>query len=249
MRRVQRAAPALLAALPLLLPSGPARAEGLEIGARIGAGLPLGDVDAPRTVFGSTVDDRLSRTVAVLVPFGLDVGVHAMRRWTFGGSTTVAPAVAGSSLGSACTNISCLVLDLRLGFDARYHFRPEQQLDPWLGGGLGYEWLYLNLSGQTETNGLWASGFEFGHLEAGLDWRFRASTTHADGTVTSRALRFGPFAELTLAQYDWKTPLPSSNRFGDTARHGWLMLGVRFAFDTAARLEAGPGPAGMGQGL
>ena len=100
MRRVQRAAPALLAALSLLGPSRRARAEGLEIGAHIGAGLPLGDVDAPRTVFGSTVDDRLSRTVAILVPFGVDVGVRATRRWTFGGSTTIAPAVEGSSLGN-----------------------------------------------------------------------------------------------------------------------------------------------------
>jgi hypothetical protein len=241
---VQRAAPGLIAALVFLLPSGSARAEGLEIGASVGAGLPIGDVDAPRTIFGNTVDDPLSRTVAILVPIGLEVGGHVARSWTLGGSLTIAPAIPGSSLGSQCTGISCTVLDFRIGFGARYHFRPEDRLDPWLGAGLGYEWLHVGASTQYQSSEASASGFELARLEAGLDWGFRAPTTHADGTVTSRAFRFGPFVELTLAQYDWRTVFPSSSRFDSTARHGWLMFGLRFAFDTAERREAGgPGTA------
>lgn len=241
---MQRAAPGLIAALAFLLPSGSARAEGLEIGASVGAGLPIGDVDAPRTFFGNTADDPLSHTVAVLVPIGLEVGGHVARSWTLGGSLTIAPAIPGSSLGYHCASISCTILDFRIGFDARYHFRPEHRLDPWLGAGLGYEWLHVGFSSGNQSSEASASGFEFGRLEAGLDWGFRAPTTHADGTVTSRAFRFGPFVELTLAQYDWRTVFPSSSRFDSTARHGWLMFGLRFAFDTAERREAGgPGLA------
>jgi hypothetical protein len=136
----------------------------------------------------------------------------------------------GSALSDACNSngIGCTVLDFRVGVDVHYHLRPRQTWDPWFGGGLGYELLWVSVSPASSLfSGLVASGWEFANLQAGLDHQFAAG------------FKVGPFIALTAAEYSSKGAPEASGSFdGALALHGWLMLGVRAAFDTGE--QAGP---------
>jgi hypothetical protein len=210
----------------------PARADGsvagAEIAARLGYGLPLGDVESHKGFAGS-VGDPLDQTIGAMVPLWFDVGYRFGPRWFGGVFLAYAPGVPGDALFNACSGAGatgCSPDDFRAGLEVQFHLLPEGHWDPWLGAGLGYEWLHVGFGAGTKP--LWASGFELLNLQAGLDARL------------SSRVALGPFVALTAAEYSWNDPLPSSNTFDSTALHGWFVVGVRVVFDCASRA---PDPA------
>jgi hypothetical protein len=205
---------------------------GVELGARLGYGLPLGDVDTH-----GTLGDPLGETIGHMVPIWMDAGYRLAPRWFAGLFFAYAPGSSGGALHRLCNSMTgcgfsssngsgtpgvdlASVFDVRAGAEVHYHLAPGKLWDPWLGAGLGYEWLHVGVPGG-ET---WASGFELVNLQAGLD------------VAVGTRVHLGPFAALTTAVYSWNDSLPSSSTFSGPALHEWVILGVRAAIDLA------PGP-------
>ena len=188
----------------------------VELGARLGYGLPLGDVDT-RAALAGTVGDPLGQTIGGMVPIWIDGGYRFAPRWFGGLFFAYAPGLLGGALQTECGHV-CSVFDMRVGAEVHYHLAPGTRWDPWLGAGLGYEWLHIGVSNgaySPSSAELWASGFELANLQAGLD------------VPVGTRVHIGPFVALTTAVYSWNSSLPSSSTFGGPALHAWVVLGVR----------------------
>ncbi len=177
----------------------------LELAARLGLGLPFGNVDGE---YG----DALNATVNFMLPVWLEAGVRFRQNWQVGLYLIVGPGTPGGALSASGGCSGCSVLDTQIGLSAHYHVLPGKPLDPWFGLGGGYEILsVVGSGGGPSTNG-WTGVL----AEAGLD--IKTAAEHV--TV-------GPFVTASVGQYDSlpNNPMPS------TALHGWVMLGVRGAYD------------------
>jgi hypothetical protein len=185
------------------LPADPrAKDLSLDLGIRLGLGLPFGNVDG---YYG----DTLQATVSWLVPVTLEAGVRFRQNWRLGSYLMVAP---GDGLGLGC----CSALDTQLGLSVHYHVLPGKPVDPWFGVGGGYEILSVFQNGGSAS----ISGWTWGVADAGLDLA-DASAKHA--TV-------GPFVTASLGQFDPLPPLPGAPKPSATL-HGWVTFGFRVAFD------------------
>jgi hypothetical protein len=180
----------------------PAKNLSLDLGIRLGLGLPFGNVDG---YYG----DTLKATVSWAVPVSLEAGVRFRQNWRLGSYLIVAP---GDGLGLGC----CRTLDTQLGLSAHYHVLPGKPVDPWFGVGGGYEILSLFADGGSAS----ISGWTWVVADAGLDL---ADAPAAHATV-------GPFVTASLGQFDPLSPSPGTPKPSATL-HGWVTIGMRVAFD------------------
>lgn len=205
-----------------LTPRAAAQNTGFEAGLRLGYGIPLGSL---------VENSDLSDGVGGQVPLILDVGYRVIPNLFVGLYAQYGFAWVGGDISDACdaTNADCSAHDIRLGIEGHYHFQPREQLDPWIGLGIGYEWLGMSVeAGNTEVS-FGAHGFEFINLQAGLD--IRASDNFYVGPFLT--LSIGQFSETTV---DCDTGVCDNFSFGasgdieNKAMHQWLLLGVRGAY-------------------
>jgi len=225
------------AALPGAARAEPERAEAepaearLHLGLRTGFGLPLGRYAAVRTVasFRNTDVNALADDTYGAIPIWLDVGYRWSARWMFGayamaGLVLPKTAATGDPLGGGCPEgLDCSAFGVRLGLQAQYRFAPGDSLDPWLGLGLGYEWIWSDLEGEVFNIPVDASndyaGPDLAHVQGGLDIRV------SDGAT------LGPFLSLSAMRYTSCTATDSDNaldcELNEQSWHGWLVLGVR----------------------
>jgi hypothetical protein len=193
-----------LAALAL---AGTASAEGLELGARLGYGLPLGD---------AMKDNSLNDGVSGQVPIWIDVG-YRINESIFVG----AYAQYGFTFVKDCPDgVDCSANDIRFGVQGQYHFMPGESFDVWAGLGIGYEMLNVKMeAGGVEAKSNY-KGFEFANLQVGGDFEV------ADG------IGVGPFLSFSLGQYS-KAKIDAVGFDGsidDKGLHEWLVIGVRGSF-------------------
>jgi hypothetical protein len=221
----------LLSGFAVLGTTSRASAGGFELGARLGYGIPMGKIDD---------DSDLSDGVTGMIPLQLDLGYRVSPAFSIGGYVMYGVGFAGDDISELCdraddvpgVDISCTARDVRLGIQAQYHFLPKKKLDPWVGLGLGYEWLTLGVDGsgggmQIDMSST-GKGFEFINLQGGLDFK------------VAPGLALGPFLSFSIAQYSSFSVSCSGNACGgittqsrdidDKAVHQWLMLGVRGTF-------------------
>jgi hypothetical protein len=223
---------ALLCAAPALRAETAERpARRFELGLRSGFGLPFGRYADVRQIgnFRDSNVNALSDDTHGAIPLWLDVGYRLTPALVLGvyalyGVVLPKAGAVGDPLGGGCPEgLDCTGGGVRFGVQAQYHFSPAAFVDPWLGLGVGYEWITSHVEGQviglpidvrTEH-----SGPELLHLQGGVDLR------------TSAALAFGPFAALSLMQYTSCSAeldgRDSDCRLPDLAWHGWFVLGVR----------------------
>jgi hypothetical protein len=214
----------------------PERAEPrLHLGLRTGFGLPLGHYAAIRTVasFRNTDVNALSDDTYGAIPIWLDVGYRWSAHWMFGVyamAGLVLPKTAETSdpLGGGCPDgLECSAFGVRLGLQAQYRFAPGESLDPWLGLGIGYEWIWSDLEGEVFSIPVDASndyaGPDLAHVQGGLDIRVSDSAS------------LGPFLSLSAMRYTSCTATISGDtvdcELDEQSWHGWLMLGVRGALE------------------
>jgi len=208
---------------------GVARAErlGIEIGVRLGYGIPKGAV-------ASGPGSDLSLGIKGMIPVQVEAGYRVIPALLVGAYFQYGFGLLGDTISSACNstqaqaaNMGCSVRDLRLGVQAHYHFLARERLDPWLGLGIGYEWLGFSVSASSQ--GVSASslstirGFEFVNFQGGLDFSI------ADHVV------LGPVVSLAVGKYSTDSTSSSfgtdtSSDITDPALHYWLILGVRAAY-------------------
>jgi hypothetical protein len=217
-----------------------------EIAFRTGYGIPFGmlfdRVERPGDDSGDDIDEFARGQV----PIWFDIGARLDEKWFVGGYIQYGVVVFSKPLVRECDEFDlrasagdgdgradCSFHDLRLGAEVQYHFgKPVSSFDPWVGGGVGYEWLSLGVFYDDAVNerahvSETFHGFEFLNLQTGLDYRVSDTTT------------VGPFFAFTFSSYRRARSSCEGNceNFGhawehidDTALHHWLFLGVRGSF-------------------
>ena len=163
-----------------------------------------------------------------MVPLWLDVGYRFNPALYAGAFFQYGFAFVNESCDQGVT---CSAHDIALGANLQYHTLPGATFDPWLGAGLGYEFLTVNESGTSASLGStlpvdssWRlRGIQFLILQAGGD--FKATPN----------LAAGPFVNFALGQYSrWSSHetvggavQDQSGDLVNSALHEWLTFGVR----------------------
>lgn len=206
---------ALVVALALVAGAGSAAAEdevrpsptGLRLGLRTGFARPLG------LAFNGS--GALTDTIHGYVPLRLDVGLRLADHFYVG-----ALVQHGVILPDACQgDLACRGRNTRLGFLVAFHLRPTRLVDPWIGVGMGYEILSSKRSTTSTKLELHATGAELIDAEFGVDLR------------PWRGLRLGPVVSTSVGQYTSGSLNGRSTSDFNTAVHGWVMFGLRGAYD------------------
>ena len=227
---VAAAACLLLGSLPAAA-EDPASADSLarfRLGLRTGFGVPFGRYAEVRTLasFRDPEVNALSDDLHGVIPFWIDAGYRLSSRLTLGayfvfGLVLPKVAPAANPLSGGCPrDFDCAATGLRAGITAEYAFLTGP-VRPWLGLGVGYEWVQTRIEGRTLDLQLatWHSGPEFLQLQAGTDFSLYPS------------FGLGPFVMLTAMMYTSCSLELGGQRqsceLDDHAWHGWLLLGAR----------------------
>lgn len=193
-----------------------AQESGVEVGARLGYGIPFGKVHSQ-----GNGDNKMSDFVSGQIPLQLDIGYRLDPQLFLGAYFQYGIAFPGAD-DCDQNGVSCSASDVRLGIQAQYHFNPITVDGGWIGAGLGYEWGNLSMEALGAEMNVQARGFEFLNLQGGYDF------------VVADKFRVGPFALLTIGQYGTakvETPVGSTtDDIDEKAIHSWLMLGVKGSF-------------------
>jgi hypothetical protein len=224
-----------LAATPALAadaePPAPVRIGGrLHLALRTGFGLPLGNYASVQALAGVRDDDNaIGDDTHGVIPIWFDAGYRLSDRLLLGayfmfGIVLPKTAPADNPLGGGCPEgFDCFATGVRLGVQAQYSFAPEAAIDPWLGLGMGYEWVGTQLDGEVFSIPFEAStrysGPDLLQLQGGVDFRTRSIFSVGPfGSVS--AMRYTS-CSLTLAGEESRCELE------DGGWHGWLVVGVR----------------------
>ncbi len=211
--------------LALCLVASPGSAEELptrfEAAVRTAVGIPIGNAtgETTRTPGGTPLTDLVSWTVPLELELGARIGPAFV-----GGYVSYAFGKAGSALetgtGRSANNV-------RFGFEVLWHLGPDRPVDPWLGFGVGYEWLNLSVTTPDGTINGTVRGFEWANLQLGIDF------------MLGRVFRLGPFVRSRIGQYDSGSLGLVNPQGGEVAGSGdiqsktihvWIDVGLRFAF-------------------
>lgn len=206
----------------------PERAGHFRLGLRTGYGLPLGRYAAVRNFAGFRDDDvnQLSDDTYGVIPLWLDAGYWLTSQLYLGAYFAfgiVLPRVAASSdpLGGGCPeDFDCSATGVRAGIQAEYALGPYGGTRPWLGLGLGYEWVSTSIRGRTLDLQLESlhHGPELLQASGGADF------------ALSPSFALGPFVTLSALRYTSCTldfGGEQACELEETAWHGWILLGVR----------------------
>lgn len=220
--RARAAAVALLAcAVPSASPAGAAEPDGPpasdgraqpapsgpRAGVRSGVAIPLG------TVFTSS--GAMDETMAMSVPLRLDLGYRFASHFYAGASAQYAVIVP-----KACpSGASCSGGDMRVGVTAAFHLLPRRVVDPWIGVGMGFEWLNVSRTVDGATVDVSARGLELLDAELGADLR------------PIGPLRIGPVLSSSVGRYTRIAVNGTPTTDFTPSLHAWVMVGLRGAFD------------------
>lgn len=210
-------------------------AERLHLALRTGFGLPLGAYADVRTVAGfrDTNVNALADDTYGAIPLWIDVGYRLTPHWMVGvyamaGFVLPKTAESADPLGGGCPEgLDCTAFGVRLGLQGQYRFSPSERLDPWVGLGIGYEWIWSNLNGELFNIPIDAStsyaGPDLVHLQGGLD------------VALGEGVSLGPFLSVSAMRYTaCATELAGDEvdcELSEQSWHGWLMFGARGALE------------------
>ncbi len=187
--------------------------SGIELGARVGWGFPLGDAS-------ERVD--MSEVLLGQIPLQLDVGYRLNPQLVLGGYFSYGIAFSGRD-NCGDEGLSCSASDVRLGIQGIYHFTPVTEGNAaWVGAGAGYEWASWEFEfGASQSSSGSLDGFEFVNLQGGYDF------------AVSDHFRVGPYGMFTLAQFSNQSAGLDGNEQEvdiDKDLHQWLFVGVKGSF-------------------
>jgi hypothetical protein len=199
--------------------SAAVRDQGINLSARLGFGTPAGDI-SDDVVGGARVDPALHDLVRNKVPIWLELGYRFNPALWGGLYLELAPAWTDRDF--CLPGRDCSASNVRFGFDMQLHFSPRAQIDPWLGIGVGLEFLSVEAydpSINDISKFTWA-GLELPLLEAGLDL-----------AISPRAT-IGPYVAWSIGQYTrYGVESPGfadvSGSIHDHAIHTWFQIGVK----------------------
>ncbi len=189
---------------------------GLDFALRVGYAIPFGDVDGNS---GNGLASRLDGAV----PFVLEANYRFNRTISAGPffQYGVAQVKNGNNLGCGGP-VDCSGSVIRAGGQIIGHLDVGSIARPWVGLGVGYEWLNVsgkvgNISGSVSDD-----GWEFATLQAGAD------------IFVAPGFALGPFVSLSIARYGNQSGSIGGgvlmSDLPNPAVHEWLQFGARFAF-------------------
>ncbi len=186
---------------------------------RTGFAMPFGKVQ------GGDAEQKMSDFVSGQVPLFIEIGGKPIKQLFIGGYLGFGVGGAAGDTKDACDDfdVDCYGVSTRFGVEAQYHILPAEDLNPWVGYGLGFEGVGLAVQDGDEDGNISFGGFEFARLSAGVDFRI------------SRVFGLGPFVDFSLGSYgSYQVDAPrftdSDGDIKKTAIHEWLTLGARFVF-------------------
>lgn len=216
--------------------AGGGKPSGLALGLRLGYSIPMGKEGAivqPGTT--NTSSDNLSDDFKGRIPIWIDAGYRINPQLYVGAFFQYGFLSVNTDKNTACTQgIDCSAHDIQVGANLHYHILPDSSFDPWVGAGLGYEWISLSAKGTvivpgfgslTADESILVKGFQFLNLQAGGD--FKATPDFG----------VGPFISLSIGQYssysmtDNTTSQSTSGDLQNKGMHEWLTFGVRGQFN------------------
>lgn len=227
-------------------PAAPAFPAFFDVGLRTGFALPFGNIGD-----NASASDLFTGKI----PFWVESNWHFSRHISVGAAIELSPILTSSEDGKGlCSspNIlyggtpirrqvsSCSALNYRIAFQFLFYPSPDSNWSPFLGIGMGYEWLHAakkdsltyrsTFTGSVESNATDTSatlkGLEIVHLQAGL-------------MKNMGNLSVGPFIGLSLGMFLYQTGTTKVQRnnasreyeidstLSDPPVHEWLTLGVR----------------------
>jgi outer membrane protein W len=193
--------------------------SGVEVGLRAGYGIPLGSAEgAPAGGQASAMSDSFSGMIPIQIDalYMINPNIRVGLYFQYG-----LVSLADKFAGGVCkaSGVSCSAHDLRYGVQAHYHIMPENQIDPWVGLGIGMESVSGSASAGGQSIDFGVSGLEFLNIQAGADYKVMPN------------LGVGPFVNFSLGQYSSATQNGQSADIQNKAMHEWLIIGVRGAYD------------------
>ncbi len=200
--------------------AAPAARTGLQFDARTGLSVPFGKATA-------AADDDLSARYGKQLPISFGIGGKFSPAVYLGGYVGFSFGGAGSNaeLQATCDSAGtqdCGATTARFGIETRYYFAPEEELNPWLAYGVGFEGSTFAIEREGIYQYTTLSGFELARVAVGLDWR--ASKVFGIGAYGEGS--FGSFFS-EYAEVDDRTTIDRDLAF---ALHGWATIGVRALF-------------------
>jgi outer membrane protein W len=204
--------------------------SGLAIGARVAYAVPFGDSQEQVHPDGTTTTISMSNFQRGMIPIWFDLGYRFNPSVYLGLFYQYAPTVPAThscsapGLNSLSGQTTCDGYEQRFGIDLQYHFLPKEFLDPWVGLGLGMEMSLLNHStGTSQDTGSFQAWGPQADLQLGADLR------------VSKRIPFGPFIDLSVAQFGTENTYDSNNNGSPLAfnkkTHGWFTFGLRAQFN------------------
>ncbi len=184
-------------------PAGPEKEAlergGLDLGARIGFSVPLGHLTQ-----AGNLGDLMSGTI----PIGLELAIRGNKNVAVGVGFDLAPGLTKN----CDPGFSCSATDYRLRVEAIFTARAGMMMDPWLGVGIGYEWLSLSESGMGSIQ---TTGWDYFNIEVGGEIRLGSQAA------------LGPFVGLSVGEYSSASSGGYSGDITNQSVHEWLQFGVR----------------------
>jgi hypothetical protein len=205
--------------------------SGVSVGVRAGYAIPFGNAESGVT---------MNALQHGMIPAWFDAGYRINRKIFIGAfyqygvtlpltnSCSFPPSVPGALVATAqgkAGQTTCDGRDQRFGLEVAYHIRPKEQIDPWIGLGLGWEFTTLDYStgAAAAVSSYQMSGFS-ADLQLGADLRF------------SKVVPFGPFIDVSLSSFGTASYYDANGvGYGpetfSSSVHGWVTLGARVQFD------------------
>lgn len=194
--------PLLAAAVLSFAPAASADAIPISIGARVGYGVPTGEGSKGKSLkdtAGGLVP--LQADVMYALGFGLRLGLYG----SYGILTGLKDGVDSGS-------------QTRVGAQAHFVL-PIPAVKPWIGAGIGYEWLTATSKGGGVEVKSTSSGLEMFNLQAGLQL----------GLLP--ILSLGPYVQYQMGTFTKGKAegggLDFEGDIKETASHGWIQGGLR----------------------
>lgn len=198
----------LLLVAALLLPT--AAAARPTLGLRVGYAAAIGD---------ASKDTPMDEVAKAQLPIQLDVLWRFTDRFALGPYFSYGFGVLGNDVADDCDRLGadCSVATLRVGVQGTYVLpQLANRLLPWLGAGIGYEWVRASVSAGAFDTTQSVSGWELFNLQAGADF-----------TLGSTKFAMGPYGVFSFGRYS----SVDGNAVAEKAWHEWLHLGVRGKVD------------------
>ncbi len=209
------------------------RDSGFEVGIRTGYAFAAGHLGAPPSGTDANYDVDLGDRVSGQWPFWIDAGYRFNYSFYLGFYFQYGIGFVNDDVLTTCrdANVDCSASDVRFGLMGRYHLPMVWQFSPWVGYGLGGEWLsYSGHRTDVSASADWSwSGLEFMNLQLGGDVRLPHRVVVA------------PFISFSLGHYDDRTETRSGTLpilgavtgtytgVAKTSIHEWILIGLRVA--------------------